>query len=366
MSLEKTVLHLIYRFDIGGLEKVMIECINHSSNVFKHVVISLTNVTEFSTQNLHKDIDIVALNKKPGNDFSIYLKLYRLFKKYSPDVLHTYNFPTMEYQLLGFILGIKKRIHAEHGREADDPQGKNKKHNFLRRIINPFIQNWIAVSNDLSIWLNQEVGLPLKKIRLIYNGVNTDVFSPVNHLNEYSQESVIIGTIGRLDPVKNQLSLIHVLENIEDEKPEIAKKIKIVIIGSGDLYSDLKSRIENSNKQNQIFLEGVKYDIARELSQFNIFVLPSIAEGVPMTMLEAMASGIPVICSEVGGIPEILSPETGIMLEPNDYSSWANSIIELIEDRKRAEQLAINGRELVLEKYSIQSMVRQYQLLYSE
>lgn len=370
MAEAKRVLHVIYQYSIGGLEKVMSECINHLDDGYEHQVVSLTTVSEYASKNLNRVIPIQAMNKRPGNDWSLFLRLYRFMRQFKPDVLHTYNLPTLEYQLVGFFAGVNIRVHAEHGRDFSDPKGENKKYNLLRRLLNPFIHHWVPVSQDLQQWLCH-IGLPKRKIRLIYNGVDTDQFHPLQAGASIApmagfptKDSVIIGTIGRLDPVKNQASLIRILSRIQATQPDLKHRLAIVVVGDGPLSTELAESIQAAGLQDAVWMPGARYNIPDIMRYFDLFVLPSIAEGVPMTLLEAMATGLPTICSQVGGIPEVLAAGCGIMLEPMDEPAWAEAIIALLMDSEHAKALGQKARAHVEAHYSIQSMVQQYQQLY--
>ncbi|MBF0265650.1 MAG: glycosyltransferase [Gammaproteobacteria bacterium] len=356
------VLHLIYRFDIGGLEKVLAESINNLNEGFEHTVVSLTEIAQYASENLNYQIPLIALNKKPGNDFSIYGRLYKLLKEIKPDVLHTYNLPTLEYQLIAFFAGVKIRIHAEHGRDISDPEGKNKKYNILRRVINPFVKHWVTVSNDLYLWLQTTVKIADHKNKLIYNGVDTEIFKPSNKVHN----GFIIGTIGRFDPIKNQKILIDTFLHIKNTEPELISHLKICIIGKGDEFENIQQLIKQNDLENYFDLPGVKYDINEQLNNFDIFVLPSIAEGVPMTLLEAMSVGLPSICSNVGGIPEVLPHNSGYLVAPENVQELSEKLIELMKDANKRKEMGQNARKQVIENFSIQAMVNQYKKLYSK
>lgn len=364
MNRKVKVLHLIYRFDIGGLEKVMAECINHLPETIEHTVVSLSNITQYAGENLNQSVEMIELNKKSGNDFSLYWKLFKLLKQIKPDVLHTYNLPTLEYQIIGFFAAIKIRIHAEHGRDINDPQGLNKKYNLLRRLVNPFIHHWIAVSKDLQSWLINTVRLPVKKVKLVYNGVDTEHFKPLIKKSS-NKDKIVIASIGRFDPVKNQKILIDVCKQIKHQQAELAEKIQVAIIGSGAEFENIKQLVKREKLQQYFLLPGVQYNIAEILNDVDIFVLPSIAEGVPMTLLEAMSMGLPSVCSRVGGIPEVLNDKTGILVKAENCKELVQALIYLINNKKIRLQLGKNARQYVIDNLSIQTMVGQYKKLYT-
>ena len=132
------IAHLILQLDIGGLERVMLNTIKRmqeTNEEYEHVIVSLTDANDFSQQGLLKPVEIHCMHKKPGNDWGLHLRLFKLFRQLNIDVLHSYNLSTIEYQFVAMLAGVKGRVHAEHGRDIGDPQGLNKKHNFLRKLL---------------------------------------------------------------------------------------------------------------------------------------------------------------------------------------------------------------------------------------
>jgi sugar transferase (PEP-CTERM/EpsH1 system associated) len=370
-SLEPPVIvHLIYRFDVGGLEKVMIDTINSLTD-YEHVVVALTEANKKSCDMLERPSKIYELHKKPGKDLSIWKKLFALFLQLKPRILHSYNLATLEYQLLAFMMRVPLRIHAEHGRDASDPEGINPKYRYLRKLVSPFIHNWVPVSHDLSIWLADFIAVPKAKIKLIYNGIDTDFFEPSSHRDRQVFEGfalehdIVVGTIGRLDPVKNQSIMIDAYQLVCEKKPSLKDSLKFAIIGSGPLADDLDTRIINAGLQDQIWLPGARYQIRELLDAMDIFILPSIAEGIPMTLLEAMSMEKPVIASNVGGIPEILDDDNGIMVAPRNASQLADAILFVIENHEKSIIMRNCARQKIIGKFSLRKMIDQYSSLYS-
>ncbi len=348
----------------------MAETVNSLSE-FTHIIIVLTEINKESKKLLNKNIEVIALSKKEGNGFYLWGKLFKLFFQIKPDILHSYNLPTLEYQLLGFLTRIPVRIHAEHGRYASDPEGTNKKYRLLRRIIDPFIHYWIPVSADLSEWLEYFISIPKEKIRLIYNGVDTDHFTPLEvdkntlRLEGFAtHQDIVLGTVGRLDPVKNQKILIETYNILVKKKPILIGHLKVVIIGSGPLEDELFQLINIQKLENEIWLPGARYNIRELLNSIDIFLLPSIAEGIPMTLLEAMSMKKPVIASAVGGIPEVLGNSAGVIVKPNDAEALAKSIMTQLENIKKCKEMGGKARKHIISNFSLTAMIEQYSKLY--
>lgn len=337
---------------------------------YRHVILVLTEIGDGTKSLLKNPVEVITLDKKPGNDLTVWIKLLKKLLLIRPDVLHSYNLPTLEYQLLAFLLGIRIRLHAEHGRDISDPDGVNKKYRMLRRILKPLISKWVPVSQDLSIWLKDYIGIAESKIKHIPNGIDTEYFSSyeprdkeILGLSDNSKEFVV-GTIGRLDPIKNQKFLITIFQTIQQLRPDIADYLTMVIVGSGPEMDALNEMVHKAQLSEKIVLAGARYDIKALLNSFDLFVLPSIAEGIPMTILEAMSMGLPIVASDVGGIPEVIEDGSGTILSPKDTLGWSQTIIGLVEDKNVRENYGIQARKRVKNKYSLQQMIVAYDDLY--
>ncbi len=195
------IAHLIYQLDVGGLERFMVDMINRFPPEYRHVVISLTSSSNFEQQ-LKSGVDVYCLNKKPGQDFATHLRLWKLLRRLQPQLLHSYNIATIEYHPIAWLTGVKGHIHAEHGREITDPQGLNWKHNLLRRMLSPFLQEFVAVSSDLANWLTIRVKIPPHKVKMIPNGIDLIRYVPKTQ-NDKITTPIRFLHVARLQHIKN-------------------------------------------------------------------------------------------------------------------------------------------------------------------
>jgi sugar transferase (PEP-CTERM/EpsH1 system associated) len=361
----KTVCHLIYRFDVGGLETVLVNLINTlPTDNFKHIIISLTDASlQMQSRIQVKNVELIELHKTSGNDFSIHFKLWKLFRQYRPEIVHSYNIATLEYQFVSFLAGVPLRIHAEHGRDIYDLDGSNKKYQILRRVLNPFIHYWIPVSQELATWLKQTVKIPEAKIKLIYNGIDLDLYKPIKRLQ---QNIFTVGTVGRAVSVKNQLMLIQAVELLLKQHPNLQKKLRLIIVGDGELLKKSIGYIHENQLQENIELLGERHDVYEILKTIDLFVLPSLAEGIALTLLEAMASGLPVIATNVGGNSELITVgENGHLVPSQKIEPLANCILNYVDNPKICRQHGMLSREKVETHFSLQAMTRNYLVIYN-
>ena len=357
------------------MENVLADVVNALSCDYHHVIIALTTAGTTTSQKLNSNCEIYQLNKKAGNDLSAWPKIYRLLKQHKPDILQTYNLPTIEYQLIGLFVGVPFRVHAEHGRDASDPEGKNKKYLLLRKLLACFIHRWIAVSQDLQQWLLTSVGIRSDAIKLIQNGVDTDRFSPPkSNTNEatgrrfegkFTKDAFVVGTIGRLDPVKNQKILIDALASIRAAATKDSPNVVVAIVGDGALKTDLEKRIVEKNLEAYVWLPGARDDVVSLLSQFDLFVLPSIAEGIPISLLEAMSMQLPIVASSVGGIPDVVPEDCGMLVPPDNIEDLIEAIQFFSTNRPIALSNGERGRSHVKKYFSQSRMILLYRDLYN-
>jgi len=367
------IAHVIYRLDIGGLENGLVNLINNlPANRYRHAIICMTESTDFQYRIKNDHVICYSLNKKEGKDFWIYFKLWKLLKKLKPDIVHTRNLSALEAQLPALFAGVRGRVHSEHGREGIDMDGRNIKYNFLRRIFRPFIHKFIPLSSELNRWLQAEIKVPVNKIIQIYNGVDTEKFYPTRKQLRFTQfinftqnNNIIIGTVGRMAVIKDQLTLVRAFIEVLRRDPKLRNKLRLVMIGDGPLYHESMQLLMRANADDLAWLPGYRDDIDDILHIFDIFILPSISEGVSNTILEAMACGLPVIANRVGGNPElIVEGETGILCSSGDHTGLADAVQFYMKNPEILKQHGAAGHARVIDNFSIGEMVRNYMKLY--
>ena len=163
------VLHLVYRFDTGGLENGVVNLINHMpASAFRHAVVALTDVVpEFASRIQREDVALISLHKAPGHGVKLYPRLQRLFRELRPAVVHTRNLAALECQVPATLAGVPVRIHGEHGRDVDDLDGTRRRYQWMRRVYRPFVNHYVALSRDLGSYLHQKVCVPDRRIAQI-------------------------------------------------------------------------------------------------------------------------------------------------------------------------------------------------------
>lgn len=365
------VVHLLYRFDVGGLENGVVNLVNRMTG-WRHVVIALTEaVPEFCARVQNPEVQFISLQKPPGHGAKLYPALVRELRRLRPQVLHTRNLAALEMQVAGWWAGVPLRVHGEHGRDAHDVDGTVKRYQWLRRAYRPFIHHWVALSRDLAQYLDQKVGVPQRAITQIFNGVDIDRFRPVParaaiDACPFTEPGLcLVGTVGRMQTVKAQPLLAKAFVQALQIKPELRRHLRLVMVGDGPLRSECEAVLDAGDARALAWLPGSRSDVPAIMQGLDLFVLPSLAEGISNTILEAMASGLPVVATDVGGNADLLDDGlTGQIVPPGQVDALAQALADWAQDAARRRNAGAAGRARVEQRFSMQAMVGAYQAVY--
>ncbi len=277
----------------------------------------------------------------------------------------------MDALLPAYLAGVRHRIHGEHGWNVNDLNGQNRKLRIIRRIYAPLVSEYVAVSRGLKKYLVEIVGIRSQRVRHICNGVDVEVFSADSAKYRsrgdlhpiFSDEALVIGAVGRLDPVKDHLNLVSAFSKMIEAHPEA--DVRLVIVGDGELGPKIAQKIENEGISHLCWLAGQRKDVAEILKCLDIFVLCSLAEGISNTLLEAMASALPLVVTDVGGNSELVeNNENGLVVTPGDSDALANALCKFLFDDDLRARFATESRKSAVRKFSLHVMIEKYSALY--
>ncbi|MEC5387219.1 TIGR03088 family PEP-CTERM/XrtA system glycosyltransferase [Uliginosibacterium sp. H3] len=367
------IAHVVYSFKAGGLENVIVQLINKlPAERFEHVVIALTECSEeFARRIEHKDVRFISLQKPPGQIFGMYPRLWRLFRELRPDVLHTCNLAALEVTPVAWLAGIGRRVHVEHGWVVADPDGSNKRYRLMRRLYRPFVTQFVAVSRQLRDYLSGPIGVPPERVALVPNGVDTERFHPADADEPkpdawpFAGDAWVVGTVGRLDPVKNQKLLIDACAQLVAGDDEAKRRLRLVIVGEGEERAALTRRLMETGMSERAWLPGSRSDVAEMLRVMDCFVLPSIAEGTSCTLQEAMASGLPIVATAVGGNPDVLEHgRCGVLVPSGKVDELAHALSRCLHADPGMAELPAIARRTALAQHALTIMVDAYENLF--
>jgi len=366
------VAHVIYALGTGGLENGLVNIINRAApERYRHVIICLTRAEGFESRITAPNVKVISLHKRPGHDLTVYWRLWRTLLSLRPAIVHTRNLAALEMQVITALMPGVKRVHGEHGRDIHDIDGSNKKYNLLRKTLRFFIHRYIAVSQDLAQWLTDVVEVPGAKVRQIYNGVDQQKFSPgpvnVSVPPGFMADDIrVIGTVGRLAEVKDQLTLIQAFHQLLKD-PLLDTQLRLLIVGDGPMYQVLCDKVAELGLSEYTWMPGDREDIPSLLRVMDIFVLPSLGEGISNTLLEAMATGLPLVATRVGGNPELIEEGVnGCLVPVADPPALAHSLKTLLEEPQNIRLFGEKSLNKVQQRFDWSRTVEEYLTVYDQ
>jgi len=366
------IAHIVHHFRVGGMENGMVNLINHMPKErFRHVVICLDDYTDFRERIQRNDVDFYALAKPAGRGVSWYFRLWRVLRALSPDIVHTRNLSAIEGQFVAAAAGIRARIHGEHGRDVFDLHGKNRKYNLLRKLVRPLVGHYIAVSRDLEQWLIHTVGVAPQRVSQIYNGVDSTRFHPregarnIGPAGFAAETALVIGSVGRMAEVKDYPNLVRAFIRLLAIEPSARQRARLVIIGEGVSRETCLNLLREANAAQLAWLPGERMDVAELMRNMDLFVLPSLGEGISNTVLEAMSCGLPIIATRVGGNPELVEEaHTGVLVPVSDPEFLAQTLLKYFRTGSVLKAQGQASRKRIESHFSIPAMVRGYLSVY--
>ncbi|HNF64822.1 MAG: TIGR03088 family PEP-CTERM/XrtA system glycosyltransferase [Proteobacteria bacterium] len=369
----RLVAHVVHRLTVGGLENGVVNLINHlPADRFRHVVICMTDHTGFAARIRRADVGIIDLHKRPGHDAGLYLRLYRTLRRLRPDVVHTRNLGTQEALAIAWLAGVRGRVHGEHGWNGPGPEAEPPRRHRLRRWLRPFVSEYVALGAEIERYLQTRIGVPAQRIARIYNGVDLTRFGPepqdrraVLPAGFAADDAVVIGTVGRMQNVKDQPTLARAFVALLAAQPAWRARLRLVLVGDGELRSEVEAILAAAGARELAWLPGSRDDVPALLAAFDVFVLPSQAEGVSNTILEAMACARPVVATAVGANAELLvDGETGRLVPARDPAAMADALAAYAASPALRAAHGAAGRARIEAQFSLEAMVARYAGVY--
>jgi len=361
------VVHAVHSLAVGGLENGVVNLVNGTGAEFRHVVVCMTTEGPMR-ERLRPGVEVLALGKRRGHDVRAFVRLTGTLRRLRPRIVHSRNWAAFDAVVAARLAGVPFVIHGEHGREMSDPHGRLRRRNRARRLLAPLVSRFITVSEDLRRWLIQEVRLPAARITTIHNGVDLSRFGDLERQTArlrigLSGDAPVVGTVGRLDPVKDQAGLVRAFATVLKAHPGAM----LVIAGDGPCRTDLVRLIAELGVADRVRLLGARSDVPTVLAAMDVFVLPSVAEGISNTILEAMASGLPVVATRVGGSPELIEDGVGGALVPaQDPSALAGALTAYLDEPGLRTLHGKCARQRATERFGLERMCDAYAGVYRD
>jgi glycosyltransferase involved in cell wall biosynthesis len=308
-----------------------------------------------------------VLHRQPGPlDLRALLALYRFIRKNRIEIIHSHNPCAFYAGVAGRLAGVPTLIHTDHGREVPDKQSTV----WEDWVASFFFDSFVAVSKELTEYLATHLKIARTRLRTIVNGVDNIQFSPrtkseradLRAQHGLSPDDRIIGTVCRFDAIKNLPFLIACMPLILERLP----RAKLIIVGEGDCRLELEQRVAELGLRGQVLLWPRRHDIENVMPIFDLYACSSLSEGTSMTILEAMACGVPIIASAVGGNRSLVVDGHGVLFSLNDRQGFIDNVVTLLDDVERLERMGHQGRLRAEQVYHVSRMAEDYQRLYEQ
>jgi glycosyltransferase involved in cell wall biosynthesis len=369
------VCQVLHSLSLGGAEVLAREFAHHTAPHFKTVFLCLDKIGEIGKSLIQDGYTVECFERKPGLDRKLVKKTGQFFAKQNVRLIHAHQYTPFVYASLGRLRQNGLRLWnsrppilmTEHGRHYPDVR-KTK-----RVLANKFLfrkhDRCIAVGKQVKQALIKNEGFSANRIDVVYNGVDVEQFQKSATVRRevraelgLSDQDIAVFQIARLNPLKDHATAVDAWQGLKS-----MRHVHLFIVGDGELAGDLQQKISSLSLQPQIHMLGIRHDVWRIINAADILLLTSVSEGIPMTLIEAMATSLPCVATDVGGIPEvIIDGATGLLAPVGEAAKIADCIRCLSTDAAMRERLGQAGRNRSEEVFSAARMQASYRNAYRQ
>jgi len=361
------ILHVLLSMTMGGAETLVYNMVRHSSFAGnKPVVCCLKSVGDLGEKLKSEGFTLYNHSSGEGTDLSLIGWIRDIISTEKIDVVHAHQYPAFFYAVpAAFLAGRTKIVYTEHGRLYPDLR------HWKRCLVNPLLaaatDHLVSISSSTAKAMADIDNLPLKRIKIINNGVDFGKMNPDIDRAEkrrelgISESCRIIGTAARLEEIKNIPMMLRAFKQVLAVVPDTV----MIIAGDGSQTENLKVLAGELGVQDSVKFIGLRYDMPEIYRLMNVFLLTSFTEGISVTLIEAMASGVPSVVTDVGGNPEVvIDGVSGYLVQLDADAALAERVVGLLSDASLAKQMGNNARKRAVERFSFDSMMSDYFNLY--
>lgn len=367
------VCQLVHSFNIGGAETLAARFARTLGGPQRVTLACLDEIGTLADHLADEGFSIHRLGRKPGFDVRCAWKLGRLLHKNRIELVHAHQYTPFFYAMMARkLVGGPPILFTEHGRFYPDLPSRK------RKLVNPWLlrptDHITAVGECVRTALVNNEGFTAGRIEVVYNGIDlgrfqgdhdaeADLRGAVRAELGLRDEQIAVMTVARLDPIKDHATSIRAMKRIA----AVAPNIVLLLAGDGPLRGELETLTRELGLEERVRFLGMRRDVDRLLAGIDIFLLNSVSEGIPLTVIEAMASRVPVICTHVGGMPEVIEDRvSGLLVEAGNEGAVADAILRLGQDASIRRWLAGNGHERVTRQFDESTMLERYAGIYQQ
>jgi sugar transferase (PEP-CTERM/EpsH1 system associated) len=363
------VLHVVNRLDLGGTESGILKVATGlPADEFVHAVCTARGHSpEFAKQRSFSGQVFDAADSESQRQLLVY-RFARIIRQFRPDVVHSRNWGAIEAVFAAKLAGVPAIVHSEHGYELHILKGLPLRQRLIRRAAYAAADSIFTVTSDLRDYHARQAGVRSSRITVIPNGVDSERFAPRPQTKSacraalgLPEDSFLVGTVGRLVAIKDQALLIRAAKALVDR----GGNISVALAGDGPERSNLAGLAAQLSFLDHVHFVGASKNVPDFLNSLDVFVLPSVSEGMSNTLLEAMSCGLPIVATSVGGNPELIENQvSGLLFPVGDTAQLVEHLSFLAQDSARRRTLGTKARERILDCYRLDAMLDSYRNLY--
>jgi glycosyltransferase involved in cell wall biosynthesis len=355
------IAHVLSSFGLGGQERVVLSLAREQRKSGGRVVVIGLGPGPLESQLRAENATTLVIEKRARLDPSLPFRVARELSRARADVVHTHNPAALVYGASAARLAKIPVLHTKHGLNPDPSRRRA-----LRRAAASLVDAYVAVTPLLADEAARRNECDPTRLHVVENGIDTELFHSdpdarraIREVLDLDPIAPVVGSVGRLSPEKNQRLLLDAVAR--------EPSWHVVLVGDGPEREALEAHARGLSSARQFHFVGSRDDVERWISAFDVFALPSLTEGLPLSVLEAMASELPVVATRVGGLPDVVvENETGLLVPSGSTDALHAALGTLLRDPERARSMGLRGREHVVQRHSARRMAERYARLYTD
>jgi sugar transferase (PEP-CTERM/EpsH1 system associated) len=364
------VCQLLHGLEVGGAEVLAARLGRRLRDAYRFLFVCLDHLGSLGEGLRKEGFPVVVLGRQPGIDWRCVWRLARLMRRERVGLIHAHQYGPFFYGLAARLLYRRPAlVFTEHGRQH--PDYPRRKRIVVNRLLLQRRDRVVGVGEAVREALIRNEGIPPQRVEVIYNGIDLAPFSPdgvsppaeVRREIGVGAEDLVILQVARLDYLKDHATAVRTLAHVARHRPDA----RLLLAGEGPEREGIEKLIREHDLGRHVLLLGQRTDVPRLLAAADLFLLTSISEGIPLTVIEAMAAGLPVVATGVGGLAEVVEEgKTGLLAPAGDHAALARDLLRLAEDPGLRAEMGRRGRERAFARFSEDQMVERYRQLYNE
>jgi glycosyltransferase involved in cell wall biosynthesis len=363
------VCQLLHGLWVGGAEVLAARLARRNRDRCRYVFACLDDLGTLGRQLREEGFPVEVLERRPGLDWRCTLRLARFLRRHRVDLVHAHQYTPFFYGMTARLLYRRPGVlFMEHGRHQ--PDYPRPKRILANRVLLTGRDRVVGVGEAVRQALIHNEGLAPDRVSVIYNGIDVPAFAGASAQREavrrelgIEEEAFVIIQVARLDYLKDHATAVRTLAGVVAQHPNAL----LVLVGEGPELAKIQAVIAELRLESRVRLLGLRHDIPRLLGAADVFLLTSISEGIPVTIIEAMAAGLPVVSTDVGGVAEVVEEGlTGFLAPAGDHAALAERLLRLAAYPELRRRLGTAGRERARDHFSESSMHAAFLRLYQE